>query len=68
LQWPQHPEKIYLNNLSNIICEAIRHFRDTKWEYQKNIINELATKSNIKKIRSLYGGINEFKRGVPAEK
>jgi hypothetical protein len=43
--------------------EDSRHFRNKKREYLKDKINELARISKSKKIRDLYRGINEFKRG-----
>jgi hypothetical protein len=41
--------------------DTSRHFRNKKREYLKDKINELAIKS--KKVRDLYRGIIEFKRG-----
>jgi hypothetical protein len=52
-----------VDNLNNIRHEASRHFGNTKREYQKYIINELAVKSKNKNIRNLYRAINAFKRG-----
>jgi hypothetical protein len=63
LQWLQDPSKINGDNLNNIRCEASRYFRNTKWEYLKNKINELARNSKNKNIRDLYRGINDFKKG-----
>jgi hypothetical protein len=63
LQWLQDSSEINGDNLNNVRCEASRHFRNTKREYLKNKINELATNSKNKKIRDLYRGINGFKRG-----
>jgi hypothetical protein len=42
--------------------EASRYFRNKKWEYLKDKMNELATNSKNKIIRDLYRGINGFKR------
>jgi hypothetical protein len=61
LQWLQDPSEINGDNLNNVRREAIRHFRNTKREYLKDKINELATKSKNKNIRDLYRRINEFK-------
>jgi hypothetical protein len=62
LQWVQDPGEIN-GDLNNIRHEASRHFRNKKWEYLKDKINELATNSKNKNIRDLYSGVNEFKRG-----
>jgi hypothetical protein len=51
------------DNLSNVRPEASRHFRNKQKEYLKDKIKELAMRSKNKKIRDLYRGINEFKRG-----
>jgi hypothetical protein len=51
------------DNLSNIRREASRHFRNKKREYLKEKINELAKNSKNKKIRDLYRGIDDFKKG-----
>jgi hypothetical protein len=48
--------------MNNVRHEASRYFRNKKWEYLKDKINELATYSKNKNIRDLYRGINEFKR------
>jgi hypothetical protein len=59
LQWLQDPSKINADNLSNIKCEASRHFRNKKREYLKDKIDELAT--NSKKNKNIrYRGINEL--------
>jgi hypothetical protein len=36
LQWLQNPSKINGNNLTNVRCEASRHFRNKKQEYLIN--------------------------------
>jgi hypothetical protein len=41
LKWLQDPSKINGDNMNNIRCEAIRHFRNKKREYLKGKINEL---------------------------
>jgi hypothetical protein len=43
-------------------CEASRHFRNKKWKYVKDKINEPATNGKNKNTRDLYRGINESKR------
>jgi hypothetical protein len=40
-----------------------RHFRNKKREYLKDRINELASHSKNKNIRSLHRGTNEFQKG-----
>jgi hypothetical protein len=62
LQWLQDPSEINVYNLNNVRREASRHFRNKKWEYLKDKINELATNSRNKNIRDLYRGIIGFKR------
>jgi hypothetical protein len=57
------PIEINGDNLTNKIREANRYFGNKKREYLKDKIDELATNSKNKKIRDLYRGINEFKRG-----
>jgi hypothetical protein len=51
------------HNLSDIQQKASRHFRNKKREYLKDKINKLESNSKNKKIRDLYKGINEFKKG-----
>jgi hypothetical protein len=63
LQWLQDPSEINGDNLNTVRLEASRHFRNKKREYLKDKIKELATNSKNKKIRDLYRGIYEFKRG-----
>jgi hypothetical protein len=58
----QDPSEINGDNVSNVRCEASRHFRNKKREYLKDKINELAMNSNNKNIRDLYRGIMGFKR------
>jgi hypothetical protein len=43
--------------------DTSRHFKNKKREYLKDKIDELATNSKNKKVRDLYRGINDFKRG-----
>jgi hypothetical protein len=57
----QNPNQISRDNLQNVRCETSRIFRNKKREYLKGKINEL--ENNNKKIRDLYRGINEFKKG-----
>jgi hypothetical protein len=63
IQWLQNPNQGNGDNLHNVRREASRHFRNNKKEYLKAKINELETKSKNRKIRDLYRGINDFKRG-----
>jgi hypothetical protein len=51
------------DNMSNVKREASRYFRNKKWEYLKDIINELESNSKNKNIRNLCRGINKFKKG-----
>jgi hypothetical protein len=59
----QDPSEINGDNLNSVRHEASRHFRNKKREHLKDKINDLATNSKNKKIRDLYRGIKEFKRG-----
>jgi hypothetical protein len=68
LQWLQCPGEVHDDNLNNIRHEASRHFRNKKWGYMKDKINELAMNSKTKNIRSLYRGINKLKRLLSAYK
>jgi hypothetical protein len=58
LQWLHDPGKGNEDNLSDV-----RHFRNKKREYLKDKINKLELNSKNKKLRDLYRGINEFKKG-----
>jgi hypothetical protein len=40
LQWLQDPNEINADNLNNVRSEASRNFRNKRWEYLKNKINE----------------------------
>jgi hypothetical protein len=62
LQWLQDASKANEGNLSDIRREASRHFRNKKRDYLKDKINELESNSK-NKIRDVYRGINEFKKG-----
>jgi hypothetical protein len=63
LQWLQDPSEANEDNLSGVIQEASRHFRNKKREYLKDKINKLESNSKNKNLRDLYRGINEFKKG-----
>jgi uncharacterized protein (DUF2461 family) len=63
LQLLQDPSKRSGDNLTTILCEASRHFRNKKSEYLKDRINEHATNSKNKNIRNPCRGIHEFKSG-----
>jgi hypothetical protein len=52
-----------IGNLNNVSHEASRRFRSRKREYLKDKINELAMNSTNNNMRSMYRGINAFKRG-----
>jgi hypothetical protein len=67
LQWLQDPSEINGDNLNNVRHEASRYFRNKKWEYLKDKINELAMNSKNMNIRDLYRGINEFKKATNRE-
>jgi hypothetical protein len=54
LQRLQDPSEINLDNLNNVS----RYFRNKKWEYLKDKINEIAMNSKNKNVRDLYRGIN----------
>jgi hypothetical protein len=59
----QNPNQINRDNLQNLRHETSRIFRNKKREYLKGKINVLETNNKNKKIRDLYRGINEFKKG-----
>jgi hypothetical protein len=49
MQWVQDPNQNNVDNLYNVRREASRHFRNKKKEYLKAKIQELETKSKVKK-------------------
>jgi hypothetical protein len=59
MQWLNNPNQSTVDNLSNVECEASRHFRNK----EKAKIDELETNSKIKNIRDLYKGISDNKKG-----
>ena len=63
MQWLQDPSQSSVDNLNNVIRDDDRRFGNKKKEYLKAKIEELETNSNIKNIRDLYRGINDFKKG-----
>jgi hypothetical protein len=63
LQWLQDPSVVNADNLCNVRREASRHFRNKKWEYLKDRINEIELNGKNKNIRDMYKGITEFKKG-----
>jgi hypothetical protein len=63
MEWLPCPNQSNVYNLNNVRFEANRHFRNKKKEYLKAKIDELGSKSKIKKICDLYRGINDFKKG-----
>jgi uncharacterized protein YaaR (DUF327 family) len=48
LQWLQDASEINGDNMSNVRCEANRHFKSKKREHLKEKVNELATHSKNK--------------------
>ena len=62
MQWIQDPSQSNVDNL-NIRPEVSRHFRNKKKAYLRAKIEKLETNSNIKNIRDLCRGINDFKKG-----
>jgi hypothetical protein len=63
LQWLQVPSVVNEDNLRNVRREASRRFRNKKREYLKGKIADIQLNSKNKKIRDLYRGITEFKKG-----
>jgi hypothetical protein len=66
LQLLQDPSEINGDTQNNDGHEATRHFWKKKGKYMNDKINELPMNSK-KKIRDLYRGISEFKRGYQCE-
>jgi hypothetical protein len=62
MQLVQDPSPTNKDNLNNVRRETNRYFRNKKNEYLKPKIEELETNGNIKNIRDLYRGINDFKQ------
>jgi len=52
MQWLQDPNQSHVDNLNNVKCEASRHFRNKRKEYQKAKIDELETNSKIRSIET----------------
>jgi hypothetical protein len=63
MHWLHDESEINGDYLNSVRREASRYFRNKKWEYLEDKINELLVNSKNKNIRDLYRGINEFKRG-----
>jgi len=61
--WLEDPNPSNVDNLITVRCDAIRHFRNKEKVFFQAKIDELETNSNIKNIRDLYRGINDFKKG-----
>jgi hypothetical protein len=59
----QNSSQINGDNLKNLRCETSRKFRKKKRGYLKGKINELETNNKNEKIRDLYRGRNEYKKG-----
>jgi tRNA A37 threonylcarbamoyladenosine dehydratase len=62
MQWIQDPSQSNVDNLNNVIRDDDRRFGNKKKEYLKAKIEELETNINIKNIRDLYRGVNDFKK------
>jgi len=63
MQWVQDPSQSNVDNLNSVRREVSRHFRNKKKEYLRAEIEELEANSKINKIRDLYRGISDFKKG-----
>jgi len=63
MQRLQDPTQSIVDNLSNVRCEASRHFGNKRKEYLKGKIDEHKTNSKIKNIRDLFRGNNNLKKG-----
>ena len=64
IRWLEDPNQSNVDNLNNVRCKAIRHFKNKKKEYLKFKVNELETNSKIKSIRDLYRSINDFRTDI----
>ena len=56
MQWLQDPSQSNIDNLNAVRREASRHFRNKQKEDPKAKIEELDTKSKIKKYQGLVQG------------
>jgi hypothetical protein len=63
VQWLQDPSEANEGNLSNVRCDANRHFRNKRRECLNDKINDPESNSKNKNITDLYRGVNEFKKG-----
>jgi len=63
MQWIRHLIHSNVDSLNNVRHDASRHFRNKKKAYLKAKIEELDTNSELKNIRDLHRGINDFKKG-----
>jgi hypothetical protein len=63
MQWIQDPSRSNADNLNSVRRDVSRHFRNKKKAYLKAKIEEFETNSKIKKVRDLYRGHNDFKKG-----
>jgi hypothetical protein len=63
MKWVQDTSQGKVENLNNVRRETSRYFRINKKEYLKAKIDKLETNSNMKNIRDLYRGVNNFKKG-----
>jgi hypothetical protein len=62
IQWIHNPNQSNVDNLNNVTRDANRHFRNKKKTYLNAKFEELETNCEIKNIRYLYRGINDFKK------
>ena len=61
MQSLQDTSQINVDNLDYVRREVSRHYRNKAKEYLKAKIEELETNRQIKNVRDLYKGINDFK-------
>jgi len=63
MQWLQNPNQSNVVILSNVRCDANRHFRNKKEEDLKAKIDELKTNSRARNIIDLYWAISDIMKG-----
>jgi hypothetical protein len=63
MQWIQDPSQSNVDNINNVVRDAIRYFRNTLKAYLKTKVEELETNCKINNIRVLYRDINDFNKG-----
>jgi phage host-nuclease inhibitor protein Gam len=62
MQWLPDLNHSNVDNLTDVRCDASRHFRTKKKEYLKAKIDELQNNGKIK-ISDLHKGISDLKKG-----